>query len=127
MVLRLQAKTNTYTVVGQAYCHGLHEGTALLGSLPHPWVVQAFPDCDGTCNIFRFHNPETDELSDEDPRLDPLPEEWERITRDRTENDPGVFQCFMNKSAGETITYDPRMSPEALRARGVDIRTFSLA
>ncbi|KAK4206696.1 heterokaryon incompatibility protein-domain-containing protein [Rhypophila decipiens] len=128
MVLRLQAQTNTYTVVGQAYCHGLHDGTALLGPLPHPWNVQVFRDCAGRETIFRFHNPETGEVSDEDPRLDPLPEGWERITRDRTENDPEVFQCFRNKSTDseETITYDPRMSPEALRARGVDIRTFSL-
>ncbi|KAM7192098.1 Heterokaryon incompatibility protein (HET) domain containing protein [Rhypophila sp. PSN 637] len=127
MVLRPHRESSTYAVVGQAYCHGLHDATALLGPLPHPWHVQVFEDNTGNLAIYRFHNPETGELSDEDPRLDPLPAEWERITRGRTEDDPQSFQCFRNKSTGETIDYDPRLSPDALRARGVDIRTFCLA
>ncbi|KAM7194417.1 Heterokaryon incompatibility protein (HET) domain containing protein [Naviculisporaceae sp. PSN 640] len=127
MLLRPNNDGETHRVVGPVYVHGLSDAITLLGLLPEPWRVQVFPDRAGLPNIFRFFNAETGELTDEDPRLDPLPDEWRRINRDRTEDDPQIFQCFENTRTGETITHDPRMSPEALIARGVDIRTFCLA
>lgn len=127
MLIRPDPDGETFTVVGPAFINGLHDATALLGPLPEPWQVQVFRDRAGRPTIYRVFNPETGELSDEDPRLDPPPDEWMRIRRDRTENDPLIFQCFTNTRTGETINHDPRMSPEALMARGVDIRTFCLA
>ena len=62
----------------------------------------------------------------EDPRLDELSPEWERITYKRTPDDPAYFATFKNNVTGETLNSDPRLSAEALHARGVKLETFSL-
>lgn len=76
--------------------------------------------------IYRFVNTITGEETDRDPRLAPLPKEWEQYERPWTQDDPMAFTCFRNKVTGEEITYDPRMEPDALRARGVKIEQFDL-
>lgn len=128
MVLRRSPldPTNVYTVVGDSFVHGLNDAIALLGPLPSPWRVRAFQDCTGEYGQYRFHNPDTDTLVDEDPRLGPLDEKWVPVERERTVDDPCTFRCFVDRETGNEINHDPRMSPEALRARGVDIQTFYL-
>ncbi|KAM7184991.1 Heterokaryon incompatibility protein (HET) domain containing protein [Naviculisporaceae sp. PSN 640] len=118
-------ESNTFTVVGNAYTYGLGDATALLGPLPEPWSIQIFGDVEEP-TVAKFWNAETGKPSEDDPRLGPLPDEWKRVYRDRTADDPYIFQPFLNRVTGETITHDPRMSPEALRARGVNLRTFTL-
>jgi hypothetical protein len=80
--------------------------------------------------LYHFFNAETGEHTTEDPRLEPHPE-WERIDledlgRDLTGDDPEFCDFFRNKSTGELINYDPRLLPEALKARGVQLRNFTL-
>ncbi|KAF2966662.1 hypothetical protein GQX73_g6923 [Xylaria multiplex] len=127
VVLRKQNDGN-YKFVGPCYLHGASDGNTLLGPLPTPWRVQRFPNSNGHYLVCRFYNPDTGVLCDEDPRLEPLGEDWERLElRDWTADDPEIFQEFRHKPTGKIIKSDPRLSPEALRKRGVALETFSLS
>lgn len=76
--------------------------------------------------LYVFYNPETSTTSEEDPRLLALDEVWERTNIYPAADGPAVFQCYRNKVTGEEIKSDPRMAPEALRARGVKLEEFEL-
>jgi len=116
----------TFSLVGDAFVHGLNDATALLGQLPSPWRVQVFEDDAGYLTSYRFFNPQSNVLSDEDPRLGPL-EQWTRITRpQRTADDPVILQCFQHNQTGEIIKHDPRLDPEALIRRGLNVDNFCL-
>lgn len=92
-----------------------------------PWAAHVFNDSTGVFTVLRFYNAETKITRDEDPRLGPLPEEWEAVNRgERTSEDPRIYRCFKNKRTGEIVNSDPRMEPEVLRGRGVELRTFAL-
>jgi hypothetical protein len=67
-----------------------------------------------------------DEETIHDPWLGPLPPEWECFPRERTNNDPKIYEGFRNKVTGEVMNSDPRKLPEALEARGVKLETFHL-
>ncbi|KAK5626328.1 hypothetical protein RRF57_002043 [Xylaria bambusicola] len=126
VVLREQER-GTYSLVGICYLHGVSDGTALLGPLPKPWVVHRHLDAGRQHMKCLFYNPDTGVLREEDPRLDPLPNEWERVpARDRTAEDPEIFQGFRVVATGEVIKSDPRLSVESLIKRGINLETFSL-
>lgn len=127
MVLRPQSKDpKTFALVGDAFVYGLHDATALLGPLPSPWRVQVVEDDAGYLTRYKFFNPVSGVISDEDPRLGPL-EQWTRVARHpRTAEDPVIFQCFQSNQTGEIIKHDPRLEPEALIGRGVNIDTYCL-
>ena len=114
--------------MGPCYVYGLGDANGILGPLPNPWRVQAFRDSSGYPNVYKFFNPETNVLTDEDPRLPPLDEEkWERVDRgESTSDDPKIFQRLRDKLTGDIITHDPRMDRDALKARGVPIEDFKL-
>lgn len=118
----------TYKLVGTCYLHGISDGVTLLGQLPSPWRVQRMLDSAQQFMICKFYNPETDVLSQEDPRLGPLDDDWERLPdRDATADDPQIFQEFRNKTTGQILKSDPRLAPEALRARGIRLEEFPIA
>lgn len=125
MLLRPQ-DDSTFQVISECFINGLNDATSFLGSLPEPWIAQVYNDSTGLFTKLRFFNPETNVLSDEDPRLDPLPEEWEPVDDERRGKDPRIFRCFGNRLTGELVNSDPRLLPQALEARGVKLRTFSL-
>ncbi|KIW94642.1 uncharacterized protein Z519_04618 [Cladophialophora bantiana CBS 173.52] len=127
VLLRPQSgNPKTFALVGDAFVYGLHDATALLGQLPSPWRVQVFEDDAGYLTAYRFFNPQSNVLSDEDPRLGPL-EQWTRVTSlPRTMDDPVIFQVFQHNQTGEIIKHDPRLDPEALIARGLNVNTFCL-
>ncbi|OQV06672.1 hypothetical protein CLAIMM_11213 [Cladophialophora immunda] len=127
VLLRTQSgNPKTFALIGDAFVYGLHDATALLGQIPSPWRVQVFEDDAGYLTAYRFFNPQTNVLSDEDPRLRPL-EQWTRVTGPpRTADDPVIFQWFQHNQTGETIKHDPRLNPEALIARGLNVDTFCL-
>jgi hypothetical protein len=50
------------------------DGEAILGPLPHPWVVEFYRDGMGVA-VLHFRNKATAELTTEDPRLSCIPEE----------------------------------------------------
>jgi len=105
--------------------YGLHDGIRLLGPLPRPWRVRGGPTKTDR-PTFRFFNAETDESTTEDPRLGPLAACWKRIERDLRGDDPIHCDFFRNTQTGEIINYDPRLEPEMLESRGVELTTFSL-
>ncbi|CZT43817.1 uncharacterized protein RSE6_03905 [Rhynchosporium secalis] len=118
---------NKFRILGECLIFGLHDGNAFLGSLPSPWKAHVFNDSTGLFTILRFHNTETKITQDEDPRLDPLPEAWEAVDRgERTSEDPRIYRCFKHKQTGEIVNSDPRMEPDTLRARGVNLKSFAL-
>lgn len=108
-----------HRIIGWAYVHGLMDGEALLGALPQGWHVEqhfkdrrSFPQYFNDWSEYRFRD---------DPRLGSIPDEWERIDREATRDDPIVVGFFRNKSTGEVIIYDPRMTREKLEERGVKL------
>ena len=113
----------TYEVVGECYIDGFVEGEALLGALPSNWqrVLRFFPDL-GT-HYSAFTNVHTGVVQVEDPRLGPLPAGW--CLLDHSEKH--AYNRFSNEELGVTGTLaDPRLSPEALRARGVNLQEIRL-
>ncbi|KAF2811268.1 uncharacterized protein BDZ99DRAFT_415778 [Mytilinidion resinicola] len=116
-----------FLVVGSGYVHGLSDATALLGSLPEHWRVQVRVGVFGE-DSYSLCNSTTGSRvpMSEDPRLGPLDNGWEAIERDRVHGDPAIFEMYRNRITGEEMDSDPRMRPEALKARGVKIQTFPL-
>ena len=124
IVLR-QVALRGYRVIGICYIHGLQDGEGILGPLPEQWKVQFVTETNGVF-VPRFVNTLTEEETVQDPRLGPLPEPWECLPAVRTPDDPLIFARYRNKKTGEVMNSDPRMLPDALRARGVPLETFRL-
>ena len=103
-------------IIGQCYVHGIMEGEALLGPLPSGWrrAVAFSKQYGGSWPVF-VHN-ETGQLMTEDPRLGDLPPGW---TRETWGNDPYVRYVREDGVKPEFPDKDPRMTYEALEARGV--------
>lgn len=117
--------SSQFRVIGECSAHGLEDAVGLLGPLPTPWRFQ-FAFDDSGLEMCQFLNVDTGEETFEDPRLPPLPPTWERIDSERTSDHPDVFQIFKNTITGAIMNSDPRMLPDALRGRGVPLRTFQL-
>ncbi|KAK4158727.1 HET-domain-containing protein [Cladorrhinum sp. PSN259] len=118
--------TELFQVVGECYLHGLSDALGLLGPVPDPWRPIITGDALGRQRQW-FLDVVTRRRTLEDPRLPPLPYRgWERAVYERSVEDPAVFERFVHVETGETVNYDPRMSAEALEARGVCLRTFVL-
>ena len=124
MILRL-GDSGQFQVVGEAYVRGLEDAVGVLGPLPTNWRAIIKGDAVGR-PLHRYLNLRTFEQTAEDPRLSPLPPEWERVAYERSSFDPAIFEVFSNSVTGETITSDPRLSPEVLQLRGVKLETFHL-
>lgn len=117
--------SDPFLVVGPCSMEGLKDGEGLLGPILEPWKLQVKPL--GGNYIPHFFNTSTKVVSMEDPRLPPLPADWEeQAQRDRTQDDPFFLREFQNKVTGEIMNSDPRMLPDALRQRGVRLETFRL-
>jgi hypothetical protein len=124
MVLR-QNSAGSFQVVGECYVHGLADAVGILGSLPDHWEIIIKGDALGRPTQ-RFINLKNDEEVLDDPRLEPLPSNWERATYERCADDPAIFERFRNLETGELVNYDPRLSPKALEARVVELQSFKL-
>ncbi|KAL8865534.1 MAG: hypothetical protein Q9174_006834 [Haloplaca sp. 1 TL-2023] len=110
-------------VVGACYIDGLMAGQALLGELPSKWTVVSkyFPEHNG--HLRAFLEGDTGKTYVRDPRLGPLPAGW-RIKDHGAEN---AISLYVNDITGEDAGYrDPRLEPDALRARGVNLQEFRL-
>lgn len=122
-----------YHVVGKTWVHGLMYGEALLGSLPPNIALQMRRvDTGREYWTIHFQNTDTSEISQEDPRLGPLPEGWEALQgssgsdHERTEDDPYFFTRFRDTRSGEIINADPRLLAEELRKKGVNLMDVQL-
>ncbi|KAI1488552.1 heterokaryon incompatibility protein-domain-containing protein [Biscogniauxia mediterranea] len=125
MLLR-ENTDGTYKIIGEIMAYTLRDATGLLGPLPESWICQIFMDSVGLSTAYRFLNKESGLVSQDDPRLPPLVG-WESLTSTRTADDPEVYQKFKNIETGDIINYDPRMSADTLRERGVALKQFVLS
>ncbi|CAO1599668.1 hypothetical protein XANCAGTX0491_003383 [Xanthoria calcicola] len=105
-----------FKVVGYCYIHGYGDGEAFFGPLPAGWSRVYGKNC------FCFIERSTGKKQFTDPRLGELPDGW------RMTSDDGVQQrpWFLDLSTGNLTRVDPRKSAEAIRARGVHLRTILL-
>jgi hypothetical protein len=105
--------------------HGLSDAVGILGPLPDHWKVIIKGDAIGK-PTHRFVHLSDNEETVNDPRLEPLPLNWERAAYERLTDDPAIFERFKNVVTGELVNYDPRLSPERLKACGIDLQSFRL-
>ncbi|KAM3417190.1 hypothetical protein BST61_g5450 [Cercospora zeina] len=124
IVLR-QHSSGRSQVVGPAYIHGRMDGEGFLGPLGPNNIVQVGVAAGwyGGCSI---RNLSTDEVFEEDPRLGKVPASWVRTQAVRMPADPLHFVRFRDLATGKTINGDPRLLPDALRARGVPLKPLKL-
>lgn len=122
--LVLRAKEfGIYTVVGECYLDGVTDGAGLLGKLPSNWQRVDRYDRDTKGNYDAFVNRDASIVQVEDPRLGPLPLGW-RIANHRYKH---LYNRYTNEAAGiRKSKFDPRMSSEALKARGIDLQEYRL-
>ncbi|KAK3378337.1 heterokaryon incompatibility protein-domain-containing protein [Podospora didyma] len=127
LLLRPVRGTNCdFQVVGPCYIHGFMDGEALLGAFPSPsWRMEIWRGSAATYTSC-FFDSSTGDRTPEDPRLPPLPEEWDEVTRARIQDDLPMFRTFRNNVSGERMDSDPRMLPESLAERGVQLDRFRL-
>jgi hypothetical protein len=121
--------TDSYSIVGECYMHGLEDSQAILGPLPDEYRAQLSKSKDGQSTALVFQNMTTGEVSPQDPRLEPLggPDyPWERVEMERDPDDPPSVQCFRNTLDGRVMKSDPRVLPDALRRRGAKLVEFNL-
>ncbi|KAL8788723.1 MAG: hypothetical protein Q9213_001537 [Squamulea squamosa] len=111
-----------YLVVGECYVHGLMTGETFLGPLSSNW--QRVGRYDEKTRLWwdAFVDGERNVRQVEDPRLGPLPEGWVEDKHSKQH----IYCTYRNVREGYTTTFDPRMMPPALHARGVDLQEFTL-
>lgn len=124
MVLR-PTSDGRFRVVGECYVHGLSDAVGILGILPDKWKVIIKGDAFGRPTPRYVCLPEHGE-TENDPRLGPLHQNWERVTCNRSADDPSIFEKFLNLETGEKVDFDPRLFPDALIARGVQLEYLTL-
>ena len=112
-----------YMLVGECYVDGFMDGEALLGTLPSNWqyVRRYFPDLGQNYDVLMETT--TGDIQVEDPRLGPLPVGWHIADHGKKH----AYSRFSNEQMGVYGTVeDPRLSPEALKARGVKLQDICL-
>jgi hypothetical protein len=126
MALRPTA-SGKFQVVGECYVHGLCDTQALLGPLPNDWKIEMYEDNQHRIGWPIFANNSINMRTWQDPRLPYLPAEWEGIPHPElsTSTNP-LFHRFKSNITNETTECDPRLSREALEARGVKLQKFQL-
>lgn len=120
-----QQSDGTYQVIGGAFVYALRDANALLGPLPESWSVQ-MSESDGLRSVSHFLNRKTGEVTDDDPRLGQMIG-WQRLAVERGAADPITCQKYMNTETDLVVNYDPRLSLEALEARGLKFGKFALS
>ncbi|KAI6085936.1 heterokaryon incompatibility protein-domain-containing protein [Hypoxylon rubiginosum] len=127
LVLRqaLNSGDHDFEIVSEAFVPGTMHAELLLGPLPSTFSTGYALDKLGY-TIDWFKNNITGERQRDDPRLGPDPKGWERLPQERTQDDPLTFVRFRNTETSEVVNWDPRLTPEALTARGVKLEKFRL-
>jgi hypothetical protein len=113
-----------FRLVGECYAAGLMDYEALLGSMPERW---RFGETDADGNRIYIYDEKRSTLKD--PRLGPLPQGWQiRYSGGQEVDEDGNFNIFWftNENSGEETHFDPRLTKDALRERGVEMLEFIL-
>ncbi|KAE9363399.1 HET-domain-containing protein, partial [Stipitochalara longipes BDJ] len=113
-----------YQVVGEAYCHGFMDAEALLGPLPRRFQLVRKRDPKTRTHWWGHMGRMTERFYCEDPRLGELPSGWKRRAHPLDE----FWTWFVNEETGQEMKGgdDPRLTDEALKQRGVDLKVFEL-
>ncbi|KAL8668853.1 MAG: hypothetical protein Q9168_006532 [Polycauliona sp. 1 TL-2023] len=117
-----KSENGNYRIVGECYVYGMMESETLLGPLPGRWQgVIIYKEGEG--NMEGYIDRQTGETRYDDPRLGQLPFGWRLKDANRR---PDWNNWFINDETGEQLRWpiDPRMTPEALEARGVNLQDF---
>lgn len=125
MILR-PCQGDRFQVVGEAFCSGCMDGEVLLGPLPDgvERIQRDIDRGDGMAleNTWTCIDRSTGIFDYEDPRLGKLPDGWKIMAHDEDE----YWSMYGNEELGITNGEDPRLTAEALKERGVDLREFVL-
>ncbi|KAI4193886.1 MAG: hypothetical protein LQ346_003802 [Caloplaca aetnensis] len=125
MVLR-PTDDGCYIVVGECYVHGLMEGEGFLGPLPADWERIVRYD-EGTGSWFDVYvERKRGTYQVEDPRLGPLPKDWYREGHPKQHLYTSYRHPTKDSVGFNSYSCDPRMLPESLRERGVELQEFAL-
>jgi hypothetical protein len=129
MILRPNGEER-FSIMGECYCHGIMDGAALLGPLPEGFeFVLNFNRAWGG-DYDAYIDRRNGKVQTEDPRLTghPLPPRWRIDTFEYEDTSLAYFVEENDDGTEKTQTgnFDPRMTPEELRKRGVDIVRFDL-
>ncbi|KAF6236398.1 hypothetical protein HO173_005490 [Letharia columbiana] len=102
------------------------DGAAFLGPMPSDWG-RVMRYCPRAYQVYVVSvNDMTGKVRLDHPRLDdiPIPPGWCLVGHPYD----NVVNFFSNVDIGKVkVGYDPRMSPEASKERGVDLQDFRLA
>ena len=122
LVLRPDERGN-FVVVGECYLDGMMNNEALLGPLPSEWKPVLI-EVEAGCR-YGFVNKLSNEKTFEDPRLRPLPTEW---NLQDSEKKAGPDYWLLHTEDGKELTWleDPRMIVETLEARGTLVQELLL-
>lgn len=120
LVLR-RLTDDEWAVIGECYIHGLMDGEALLGQLPDgfEFVRNSIP---GAGQYGAYINRHIGVIQITDPRLGPLPPGWEIGTHEHGD----YLSFFVNKELDIGCWDDPRLLPDALRERQIQLHAFKL-
>ncbi|CZR69903.1 uncharacterized protein PAC_19803 [Phialocephala subalpina] len=127
--LRSTTNGGHYEVVGGcSYIHGLMDAEALLGLQVGRWSFEGQFNTRGISTAGYLNTDTQDWVpADYDPRLGPRPDDWEVVPMSSwSQHDAMKYEEWRNKTTGEVISSDPRLTPEALKERGVHLETFSI-
>jgi hypothetical protein len=122
LVVLRPAASNKYYVIGVCYVRGLVDDESYLGPLPSLWKVQFRK---GTSQLFTrgFLDTLSGQTSSEDPRMGQLPSDWEKV---EGAIGSSALPEFKNKITGEIVNADPRLFPEHLKKRGINVQLVHL-
>jgi hypothetical protein len=111
--------------------YGIMDAEVLLGPLPVNWEVilsNTLRSGQPTRWMFSKDPFQSHYMHEHDPRLglSPFPQHWERIDKEDEMRLSWEAQHYRHRITGEVINLDPRMLPDSLKARGVQIETICL-
>ena len=111
--------------IGCAYIHGIMDGEVLLGPIPEDFMV-VVDDEGGDVLVENFLCRKTGEFTKQNPRLQPLTDDWQRVCAPSPVWPAKTFNAFQNKITGQISYADPRLNLEAPRVRGVPFQPIDL-
>ncbi len=110
-----------FQVLGECYVQGLNDGEAILGNLPsHRRVIRYDENSDTWSDA--LVDDRTGDVLTLHPALRQMEEGWRIHNQGKLDG----TQRYFNSNTGEISDLHPNLSVDALRKRGVELRSFDL-